>query len=455
MGPAITAGADLTLGAAARLMLERRTSALVVAAEGRHLGIVTEHDVMRALAERPAEAASLPLGAVMSAPVETLPADALIYLALGRMERRGIRHVGVTDEAGHIVGVVSARLILRRRGEGGFGIDDAVEQAKDVAALAAAWAGVPALARRLLEDELAASEVARFVSSVLCHVTARAAAIAAAEIAGPQGPAPGPWCVLVLGSGGRGESLLAADQDNAIIHGGAGEGWYAAVGERMAAILDEAGIPFCKGGVMASRPDWRGTPEGWRVRVGQWMQNPRRQALLDTDIFFDFRAVHGDLTLAAGLRRDALAAARASRTFLRLLAERVAETGTALTAFGRFRLEGGRVDLKAGGLLALIGAARTMALAQGVEATGTAERLTAVARLRRLPIEDLERLLIAREVLIDVILRQQLADIEAGLPPGSRVDPRMLPRGRRSRLKQALSDLSLASEMLRGALGVA
>lgn len=206
---------------------------------------------------------------------------------------------------------------------------------------------------------------------------------------------------------------------------------------------------------MAARPAWRGTPEGWRDRVAHWLAHPRGEALLDTDIFFDFRAVQGDLALAAGLRRDALAAAKGARLFLRLLAERVAETGTALTAFGRFRLEGGRADLKAGGLLPLVGAARTMALAQGTEATGTDERLAAAAAAGRLPGEDLDRLIAARAMIMEVILRQQLADIAAGQPPGSRIDPQTLSRGQRAKLKQALADAGLASRMLRGALDVA
>lgn len=59
------------------------------------------------------------------------------------------------------------------------------------------------------------------------------------------GPPPCAFVLLLLGSGGRGESLLAADQDNALIHQGApDEPWFAAQGERLAAILDAAGLPL-------------------------------------------------------------------------------------------------------------------------------------------------------------------------------------------------------------------
>ena len=50
-----------------------------------------------------------------------------------------------------------------------------------------------------------------------------------------KGYAPVPWTMLVLGSAGRGESLLAMDQDNAIVFdegppGGAADQWFEEMG---------------------------------------------------------------------------------------------------------------------------------------------------------------------------------------------------------------------------------
>lgn len=452
----IRARADLPLGEAARLMLEQGMGSLLVEGEdGRVVGIVTEHDAMKALALTPGDPSVLRISEVMSAPVATLPGDAFVHRALGRMGRLGIRHLGVTDAEGEVVGIVSARLILRRRTSGGLALGDAIDVAEDSAALARIRAELPELARHLLADGLMATEVAALLSGVLCDITARAATLAAAEVTAAQGPAPAPWCVLVLGSGGRGESLLSADQDNAIIHAGDADAWYAAVGARMADLLDQAGIPYCRGGVMAAKPDWRGDPQAWRARVAGWLARAQGEALLNTDIFFDFRAVEGEVKLAADLRRDALVAAQGALGFLRLLADQAAQHGPALSLFNRFRLRDGRVDLKAGGLLPLVGAARVLALAHGVAETETAARLRAVAALGKLSAEDLERLLQAREVLTEAILRQQLADIAAGRAPSSKIDPRSLGRAERARVKEALGAIRLIPELLRGALAAA
>ena len=72
--------------------------------------------------------------------------------------------------------------------------------------------------------------------------------------------------LLILGSGGRGESLLAPDQDNAIVHDGRPEHdpWFLDIATRISDLLDAAGIPYCKGKVMATNPDWRRSLDGWR-----------------------------------------------------------------------------------------------------------------------------------------------------------------------------------------------
>ncbi len=84
------------------------------------------------------------------------------------------------------------------------------------------------------------------------------------------GEPPCPYAVAVLGSAGRGESLLAMDQDNAIVFergdpGGAEDRYFAALGGHLADILNEVGVPYCKGGVMAKNDAWRGSVATWQA----------------------------------------------------------------------------------------------------------------------------------------------------------------------------------------------
>jgi signal-transduction protein with cAMP-binding, CBS, and nucleotidyltransferase domain len=257
------------------------------------------------------------------------------------------------------------------------------------------------------------------------------------------GKPPARYALLVLGSGGRGESLLAADQDNAIVHAGndADDRWFAELGKRVSDTLNEAGIPYCKGGVMAAKPQFRRSAEGWRAEIARWIAKPEGESLLNVDIFYDFRRVHGDAALADALRADALAAAASSPAFLRLLAKNVEEAGSALGYFGRLRAEDGRVDLKKGGLLPLTAFARVVALKRRVADTATAVRLAAASQGGTVPADEAANLRRTQETLLGFVLEQQIADIAAGTAPSTRVEISRLGRARRGQLKQALGAL--------------
>ncbi len=440
----IAAGASVQQ--AAERMRKLKIGALLVESDrpGFAAGIVTERDVLNAVAREGAAALARKADDIMSAPVSTVPENALLYVAMGRMERLGFRHLAAADGSGRITGVVSSRALLRLRAGKALALGDAVATAPDAAALKAVQDALPALASALLADEISALKIAGVISQVLRDTTARAAELAEAELAeaGWGGP-PAPYALLVLGSGGRGESLLAADQDNAIVHAG-GDGddrWFAELGKRVSDTLNAVGIPYCKGGVMASKPQFRHSAQGWREQIARWLAHPDGQNLLNVDIFYDFRRALGDGGLADELRRDALEAAARSPALLRMLAKNVEEAGSAIGYFGRLRTEGGRVDLKKGGLLPLVAFARVVALKRGVADTASSVRLNAAAQGGAVPADEADRLRQVQETLLGFVLEQQLADIAAGVAPSTRVEPARLSRAQRARLKEAIKSL--------------
>lgn len=455
--PASDVEATTTLAEIARRMADEQRGALLVRDRyGQHVGILTERDVTRALGRHDAAALRLTAADIMTADIVAISENAFVFRAIGRMRRLNLRYLPVTDDAGRFTGMVSARALLQMRALEGQVIADGLDVARDAVELARARTALPQLATTLLGEGSRAVEVAAVISGIYADITARAAAIIEQQMAAAGDPAPAPWCMLILGSGGRGESLLSPDQDNAIVHAGSTEddGWYARAGERIADLLNEAGIPYCKGGVMAKNTGWRGNQGQWRARVTDWIRRAAPEALLNVDIFYDLRPVYGALRLGEALRHEALAAARGSRPFLRLLAEQTAQIHPAIGLFGRLREKEGRIDLKLGGLLPLVSAARVMALSRGIAETGTGTRLRAVCSGPQSPLgaEDLARLIEAHELLLALVLRQQIADLAAGREPGSRVDAEALSKRNRTRLKAALRQIELLPEMVQDVL---
>jgi CBS domain-containing protein len=442
--------------AAARMRALRIGSLLVQGAEqGRAAGIVTERDVLDAVAQDGPLALERPVSSIMSAPVVTVPENAMLHVAMGRMERLAIRHLAAVDQGGRIVGIVSSRALLKLRAGKELALGDAVATARDAAALKAVQAGLPELARVLRDDETSAPKIATVISATLRDTTQRAAELAEAAMAADGwGAPPARYALLVLGSGGRGESLLAADQDNAIVHTGGerDDTWFAELGKRVADQLNEAGIPYCKGGIMAANAAWRRSLASWEEQIAEWTARAEGENLLNVDIFYDFRRAHGDPELADTLRHMAIEAAAKVPLFLRLLAKEVEEAGTALGLLGRLRLEDGRVDLKRGGTMKLVAFGRLLALKCRVTATGTADRLRGGAAAARLPGDEAERLIALLSTLMGFVIDQQLVDIAAGVAPSSRIAPAGVSREARARLKAALKGLDGLPMLARDAL---
>ena len=407
-------------------------------------GIITERDVLRALADRGNDALALPVGRVASRPLAAVPADAFVYRAIGRMSRLNIRHLGVTDEDGRVVGALSARDLLRLRAEHAVQLGDEIDVARHASDLASAWAKLPAVAAGLVAEGVSGRDIAAVVSRELGALTRQAAVVAERRMERDgRGAAPCAYAVAVLGSAGRGESLLALDQDNALVFaegepGGAADRWFEALATHIADILHEAGVPYCKGGVMANNPLWRGSLATWRERIGAWIGRSNPADLMSVDIFFDLRPVHGDATLANTLWREGFESARGESGFAKLLAEAAGTSERGLGLFGGFRTRNGRLDLKKAGLFGIVTLARVLAICHHVVERATPARLAGLKALGLGAARDLDALIEAQGTFLDLMLAQQIEDIDNGLPATNTVLVKRLSGGDRDRLRAAL-----------------
>lgn len=454
--PVVSIHPEATLVEAARMMAEKSVSSIMVGdAEGKALGIVTERDVLRAVAGSGSIGMLQPLAKVMSKPVATVQEEALVFVALGRMDRLKIRHLVVADRHGNPVGMVSARSLLKLRAGQALALGDEIAQAQDAKALGAAYAKVPRLAAALLEEGVEPTGIANVASTVLRDVSARAAELAevAMKNEGWGGP-PVPGCLLILGSGGRGESLFGADQDNAIVYDGGAEAdpWYAEIGKRICEILDEVGVPKCKGGVMCMNAQWRRGLDGWKTEIDRWMREAKGEDILNIDIFIDFKPVYGTQTLADPIRNHLLERAGKPGHFLHLLAGSAAEMSPPLDLLGRIKTKDGRFDIKTSGLMLLVGAVRVLAIKHGIAAQATRERLSALATQGRMSEDEARALSRLHDFMLGILIRQQLADIRDGVPRSNRVDPKIMSRTERAELKDGFKRLKALAWVMQNGL---
>ncbi len=450
--PPIMIEPDISLREALARLMEHRVSSLYVhpLEDGGKAGIVTERDLLRKLHEAGADAFDLPVREIAVYPLASLNQDAFVYRAIARMKRLHVRHLGVHDNHGNIVGALSARDLLRQRADDAILLGDDIDAAASAGEMSAVWGKIALVAKSLVAEEVDVRDVAAVISRELCALTRQACILAEREMATPP---PCPYAMLVLGSGGRGESLLAMDQDNAIVYaegepGGSADQWFAELGGRVSDMLDAAGVPYCKGKIMASNPEWRRSRDDWQALVQTWLRRQSPEDILNCDIFFDAVGVHGDMGLANAVLDHAFELARQSKQFIKLMSINACKNSPPLGLFGRFKLDDGRMDLKMGGIMPLFSTARILAIQHGLREQSTPRRYAAVGGAMGKMQTTLENLTEAHRIIFNAILQQQLLDLEAGIPLSNRVAPASLSPSLRDQLKWALEQVPNVSNLL-------
>ncbi|GGY07029.1 hypothetical protein GCM10007160_38140 [Litchfieldella qijiaojingensis] len=278
------------------------------------------------------------------------------------------------------------------------------------------------------------------------------------------GKPPVGFCVLMLGSGARHESLLGPDQDNAMIveeypdarHREI-DGYFQALGERFTARLDTAGIPLCQGHVMARWPMWRKRLSEWCEQLRLWTADRRVKRVQQSNILLDFSPVYGDATLAEALRDEVASLMPRAGLFLDEMAALLDEAPVALDRRGRLRGddEGApherAINLKRQGVMPLVAATRLLSLTQGVRSVDTRSRLAELVGAGSLDASHAQALSAALDRLQAIILDSQLASLAAGRAADGWVDVAALDEGSRLLLRHDLQTIHALVKLAKSA----
>ncbi|MFN7446551.1 MAG: DUF294 nucleotidyltransferase-like domain-containing protein [Curvibacter sp.] len=359
-------------------MHQRRIGSMLVTGErGEPLGILSRDEVLGrvTLQQVPLDT---PISAVMVSPVHHLTHEHTAEDAALLMSRHTIRHVPITRD-GLVIGIVSERDLFAMQRLSLKHVSTSIRGAADVDTLKLVAQDIRRFARSLLSQGVQARQLTALISHLNDVLTERLLELKAAQ----HGIDLARVCWLALGSEGRSEQTIATDQDNALI---LPDEITAPQREQVLAFaqdvnraLDACGYPLCRGGIMAGNPACCLTLREWRERFSNWIEHGAPQDLLNASIYFDFRPLAGDTSLAQALRSEVNRSAQGVPRFLKQLALNALTRVPPLNWMGGIAAdERGGIDLKLQGTAIFVDAARLYALSQGLPATSTRERLEAV-----------------------------------------------------------------------------
>ncbi|SDF50366.1 DNA polymerase-3 subunit epsilon/CBS domain-containing protein [Limimonas halophila] len=451
-GKPIVAAADTPVReAVAAMRSQHATSVAVVDDAGAIVGVLTEHDVVHGVTLA-MQGGEEPVTAFMSAPVRTVRATARLYTAIGRMRRFGWRHMPVVDDHDRPVGMIRMTDALATAAEQSLDLIERLTHEDTTTGLQATKASQVNVAGSLLADNVPAPDVQALITDINRDLHQRVIDRQLTQMkAEGYGEPPVAFTAIVMGSGGRAESMLNPDQDNGLIlddypdseHDRI-DGWFRELAERVCTELHEIGFPWCKGYVMMINPLWRKTRSQWRDQVRQWARHSSNNAICMADLFFDFAPVAGREDFAHELRQEVATSLRSNPTFLGQLHVNSGNKRAAVGVLGRFKTtkrdQDGRtaLNLKHAGLLPLVQNLRLLSLRDGLTVTGTLARLDALTEVSRISGDEADYLRGAYRHITHLLLRQQIADSRANLDVGYKVPLDALTRREKDILRDSL-----------------
>lgn len=407
------------------------------------LGIFTLRDLLHRVT-LPQVKLDEPIASVMTGGVITVKPDTTAYEASLIMERRGLRHLLVVDEATRLVSIVSQNDLYALQRTSIKDVSNGIRRARNLTTLQACAKDIQRVALALLTQGMAAAQLTEFVSTLNDLLTLRVIELTHDEFDLPQIK----WCWVALGSEGRYEQTLCTDQDNGIIfecdtaaHSETLRQRFLPFAKAVNQRLDACGFPLCLGGIMAGNPQWCLSLSEWRAKFSNWIEHPQPKALLNAAIFFDFRPLYGDENLSNSLRSWLLDATREAQLFLHLMAENALQCAPPLGMIRDFVFDGNKdfpntLDLKMYGSRPFVDAARLLSLTHGVRQTSTAQRLLGASKSVNFGSDDVAAMVDSFYYILLLRLRHQ-HQVLGKQGGGNRINPALLNELDRHILKEA------------------
>ncbi|MEW6117058.1 MAG: DUF294 nucleotidyltransferase-like domain-containing protein [Nitrospirota bacterium] len=451
----VTAPQNIPIREAAEMMFRHNVSSLVLLDEDNFpAGIVTDKDLRNKVVAKGRDVGEA-VSAIMSATLIKSEARDFCFEALLKMIRYNIHHLLVIDR-GDIRGMITSHDLMLMQGASPLAIVREIELQKSIEGLIPVSRRIDKTITVLVQEEAKASTITRIITEINDRLVRKVLEIAERKFGRP----PVPFCWIAFGSEGRKEQTFRTDQDNAIIYDDpqAGAEEVKAYFARFAHYINEAlvkcGFAPCPAGYMASNPRWQQPLSVWRRYFSEWITAPTPEAVLSSLIFFDFRPVYGDITLAERLRAYLGTILKSRPLFFAHMAGKISQSRPPLSFWKTLVVEKSgahknTIDIKTNGLSYIVDTARLFALERGVPATSTLTRLRELRDTRCAVAELCNELEQAFEFLMALRLRHQFGQMHNGGTPDNYIDPGKLSGLERKVLEETFKVITRAQESIK------
>ena len=431
---------------AVRLMHEQQVGSIVIIDPQRYpIGIFTLRDLRQVVADS---------GAQLDGPIERHMTHAPFYLApvasafdaAMAMTERHIAHVCLVDD-GRLCGVVSERDLFSLQRVDLVHLARTIRHAPRLEVLVSLRGEISQLVERMLAHGASSTQITQIITLLNDHTVCRVIELVLAE----RGDPGVQFSWLCFGSEGRREQTLHTDQDNGILFEACDQAEADAIRRKLLPLaqyinqcLAQCGFSLCKGNIMAGNPELCLSRAEWARRFAGFIREASPENLLGSTIYFDLRLVWGSEQACEQLRNGMLEQVQGNRIFQRMMADNALRQRPPVGRLREFVLtrqgndKAATLDLKVQGLTPFVDAARLLALAHGIGACNTLERLRQLVAKGVIEPLDGAAFEEAYHFIQQTRMQQHQRQSRGNLPYSNRLDPDSLNQLDRRILRESL-----------------
>ena len=431
---------------AVRRMHEQQVGSIVIVdAQRCAVGIFTLRDLRQLVADASAEFTA-PISLYMTPAPFCLSPDASAFDAAMAMTERHIAHVCLVENQ-RLCGVVSERDLFSLQRVDLVHLARTIRHAPRLDALVSLRREIGQLVERMLAHGASSTQLTQIITLLNDHTVCRVIELALQD----KGDPGIPFSWLCFGSEGRREQTLHTDQDNGMLFEARDSAHAEVIRAQLLPLaqyinqnLAQCGFTLCKGNVMAGNPELCLSRAEWARRFGGFVREASPENLLASSIYFDLRVVWGDEQACEQLRRGLLEQVADNRVFQRMMAENALRHRPPVGRLREFVLsrqgsdKAATLDLKVQGLTPFVDGARLLALANGIGASNTLERVRQLVDKGVIEALDGAAYEEAYHFIQQTRMQQHQRQIRQNQPCSNRLDPDTLNQLDRRILRESL-----------------
>lgn len=249
---------------------------------------------------------------------------------------------------------------------------------------------------------------------------------------------------FITGSGGRFEQGFISDQDHGIVYEISNEendAYFKSLGEEVSYGLHITGYPYCKGKIMSSNPIWCKSLHDWQTQLQEWMENESWESIRHLHIFYDARALHGNIDYIHQLKSFIYDYQLVHPSLLDRCIANVMHVKNVIGPIGqilveRYGIYQGCVDLKYAAFLPYVNAIRLLSIKEGIYETSTLVRMNQLIQLN-----GYEKILLNCDKNFSDLLKYRLSLVQGETYPDTHyLNIEKLSKKDRKEIKRILKD---------------